>query len=331
MVCLLLIAFMVAVGGYTRLSGSGLSMTDWHPIHGVIPPMDTAEWEEEFAAYQQSPQGRTTNAGISLEEFKTIFWPEYWHRILGRVIGVVFLMPLVVFGVRKSISRRFGLRLLAIFALGGLQGLAGWYMVASGLVNDPHVSHLRLAIHLSLAFILFALILWALLDVLHERKNTKAVPSVVQFWYKGWLALLCVQIILGAFVAGLKAGLIYNTWPTMNGVWLPAELWGDAKPWHENIALVQFLHRKTAILVALGFGLWWFFARHYVKNNALIKQVLSAAIILLVQFKLGILTLIKTVPLNLALAHQLVGLALFAVAVWLLYGISHARDEKAND
>ncbi len=315
---------MVFVGGYTRLSGSGLSITEWKPIHGVIPPLSMAEWEEEFTAYRASPQYLKINKGMSLDEFKTIFWPEFWHRILGRIIGAVFIVPLLFFAIRRSISKRFGLRLTGIFALGGLQGFIGWFMVASGLIDNPHVSHLRLALHLSLAFLIFALILWALLDI--HNKSPKAPHTTKHSLYKGWFVLLCTQIIIGAFVAGQHAGLIYNTWPTMNGQWLPSELW-SGETWHENLALIQFIHRKIAIFLAVSFIFWWFLYSAYVKNNHLGKAVLGIGFTLFLQFALGVATLLWQVPLWLALAHQMTALLLFAFAVNLLHKLSRSKAQ----
>ena len=329
--CLFLVASMVFVGGYTRLSGSGLSITEWAPIHGVIPPMNAEQWQEEFDAYRASPQYQKINKGMSLDEFKAIYWPEFWHRILGRAIGMVFLFPLIYFAASGALSKRFGWRLFGIFALGGLQGLIGWLMVKSGLQDNPYVSHLKLALHLSIAFVIFSLLLWAVFDLISSRKPSDSSKQAMDGWrqtsYKIWFSLLWAQIILGAFVAGQHGGLVYNTWPTMNGDWLPPDLVSPHVVWHENITLVQFLHRKLAIFLCVSFLFWWFLARPYVKNNALRKATASVALIMLVQFALGVLTLIHHVPLNLALAHQMTALALLGVSVWLLYGVVQAKHE----
>lgn len=313
-VCLLLITAMVFVGGYTRLSGSGLSITEWKPIHGVVPPLTISEWEEEFAAYKTSPQYQKINKGMSLDEFKTIFWPEYWHRVLGRLIGAVFFFPLLYFALTGCLSKRFGWRLAGIFLLGGLQGAVGWIMVKSGLQNDPHVSHLKLAMHLSLAFSLFGLILWAQLDIKKKSNPQSPMPKA----YILWFTLLCLQIVYGAFMAGLRAGLVYNTWPTMNGEWLPAELRAEGGVIY-NLTMVQFIHRTLAVIVALGFIFWWYRNRAYVKNNHLGKAAAGVAVVIALQFALGVLTLIHAVPLPLALAHQMTALLLFALSVVLLH------------
>jgi heme a synthase len=324
--CLLLVASMVFVGGYTRLSGSGLSITTWNPIHGTLPPIGATEWDEEFAAYKATPQYQKINKGMSLDEFKDIFWPEYFHRLMGRLVGIVFFIPFVIFALRGCFTRRFSWRLIGIFALGGAQGFIGWFMVKSGLVNNPHVSHLRLALHLSVAFTIFALLLWALLDVTTSTKE-KVPPTKhkVQGIYLLWFALLCLQIVLGAFVSGLHAGLIYNTWPTMNGQWIPDGLI-TATPWYENLTLIQFNHRCTAIALAVFFVIWCYAYRRYIQQKKLTNACLAVASVLTIQFILGILTLMKAAPLHLASIHQMTALLLFATSVVLLYRLKHAYD-----
>lgn len=339
--CALLVAGMVLIGGYTRLSGSGLSITQWKPIHGSIPPYTLAQWQEEFAGYQASPQYQQVNKGMSLEEFKVIFWPEFIHRLLGRAIGVVFFLPLVVFALRRSVSARFGWRMVGILALGGLQGVIGWLMVKSGLVDAPYVSPVRLALHLSTALLIYGFILWTILEVLTSASPCRGegrggrnphIPSVREGYalpspppcrergfYSVWFVALCLQIILGAFMAGLHAGLIYNTWPDMNGQFLPEGL-GNT-PFLSNITLVQFLHRNVAILVALGFVFWWYLCRAYVKNGHLGKSCAWVAAIIAGQFMLGVLTLLHQAPLDLALAHQMGALLLLTAAIILLYKV----------
>jgi cytochrome c oxidase assembly protein subunit 15 len=328
--CAFLLAVMVLVGGYTRLSGSGLSITQWKPIHGVVPPLGESQWQEEFDAYRASPQYRKINKGMSLGEFKTIFWPEYWHRVLGRLIGLAFALPLLYFAARRALNKPLAWRLAGIFALGGLQGFMGWYMVRSGLVSDPYVSHIRLAMHLSLAFAIIGLMVWTILDVVVSRKSL--VMSKIKLTtndlrlttYLFWFTLLCLQIALGALVAGSHAGLIYNTWPAMNGQWLPADLPGGG-PWWHNLVLLQFMHRKLAVAVAAGFIIWWYFCRAYVKHAHLGKVCFGVASIIVIQFALGVLTLVHVVPLPLALAHQATGLGLFTMAVLLLHALKYGK------
>lgn len=300
---------MVMVGGYTRLSGSGLSITQWKPVHGVIPPVSEADWWVEFESYRLSPQYEKINKGMSLDEFKTIYWPEYFHRLLGRAVGFLVLLPLLVFLARRSISKKLGWRLAGIFALGGLQGVVGWYMVKSGLVNDPHVSHIRLALHLSIAFAIFGWLEWTLLEVVASCRLQVASDPYSQLATRNlqlWFSLLCLQIVLGALVAGLHAGLVYNTFPTMNGEWLPS---------FDHLTLVQFAHRWLAVIVALGF-LWWWYSH---RDHAGFKACLAVVLLLALQFTLGVATLLYAVPLHLALLHQATALLLFGAAVWLLY------------
>lgn len=311
-ICALLVAAMVLVGGYTRLSGSGLSITSWKPIHGVIPPINEAQWGEEFEAYKATPQYELVNKGMTIAEFQTIFWPEFYHRVLGRIIGIVFLFPLLIFASRRSISKAFFWRLTGIFALGGLQGAIGWIMVKSGLSEMPYVNPLKLALHLGTAFALFTLILLAILDV--KYKETKAL-SLKPKAYIIFLALLALQIILGALVAGSHAGLIYNTWPSMNGEFLPAGIF--ASPLMENLGFIQFLHRTLAIFVAFSFLNWWFISQKLVKKNGLNKTCAAVYAVILIQFMLGVSTLIMQVPLNLALSHQINALLLWGLAIYL--------------
>jgi cytochrome c oxidase assembly protein subunit 15 len=314
---------MVLVGGYTRLSGSGLSITEWKPIHGVVPPLSLAQWEEEFDAYRASPQYRKINQGMSLEEFKDIYWPEYWHRVLGRALGVAFLLPFAYFLSRGRIQRPLAFRLCAIFALGGLQGFAGWYMVQSGLVDDPHVSHLRLALHLGLAFLIFACLLWAALDVLKPWEAAPVSPRAYAH-FSAYLALLCLQIILGAFVAGLKGGLAYNTFPTMNGAWIAPEAFAGG-PFHDNIALIQFAHRWAAVGVALAFFAWAAAYGGKLRAPLLRHTLICTGAALLLQCALGVFTLIHHVPMALALKHQMTALALFGLSVAALHGLRTNR------
>ncbi len=324
LLCALLVVMMVLVGGYTRLSGSGLSITTWKPIHGTLPPLGDAEWQEEFDAYRASPQYQKVNQGMDMEEFCAIFWPEYFHRLLGRMVGLVFFVPFLFFLVRKSFSARFAWRLAGIFALGGLQGLMGWLMVRSGLVDMPRVSHIRLALHLGLALLILSFILWAWLDVIQPKRAANSNHTAAR-WYKIWFFFMCLQLILGAFMAGLHAGLIYNTYPTMNGQWIPDGLFSMSPIYMnfiENIAMVQFMHRKLALVVAFGFLFWWYCHRAYVRNSRLGRACAGVAFIIAVQFTLGVLTLLHQSPLALALTHQMVAVALLMLAVVLLHGLT---------
>ncbi|MDX1975183.1 MAG: COX15/CtaA family protein [Rickettsiales bacterium] len=324
LVCLALVVCMVAVGGYTRLSGSGLSITQWKLVHGAIPPMDEQEWQEEFSAYQATPQYKKVNQGMSLDAFKTIYWPEYAHRLLGRLIGIVFLLPLVFFWLRKSITPRFAGRLALIFALGGLQGLVGWIMVASGLVDRPYVHPVKLALHLGLAFALFSFLVWAFLDI-SRNGPLIAITSKTRHWFRLWSIVLFVQILVGALVAGSHAGLIYNSWPDMGGAWIPADIVDS------SVVLVQFIHRKLALFVVISYGFWWCLHRQYVKNNHLGKWCAGLTLLIGTQFILGVWTLLGgatgVVPLHLAWTHQMIALGLLAVSVMLLHRLSWHKVE----
>ncbi len=327
--CLLLVTCMVLVGGYTRLSGSGLSITEWKPIHGSIPPLSAVEWEEEFAAYRESPQYIKVNHGMTLDEFKGIFWPEFLHRLLGRIIGLAFFLPFLFFLARGNLSRRMSFRLLGIFALGGLQGLIGWLMVKSGLVDNPQVSPYRLALHLGTAFFIFALIYWTILDILAPwEQHPRDIPTKTVVYFKVWMGFLIAQIILGALVAGMRAGLVYNTWPTMNGQWIPENLMHDA------VTLVQFSHRTLALLLIFSFAFWWYSQRKYVKKRSATAggTIRDPGVLclwlfgaLIAQVALGIYTLLSQVQLNPALWHQFCALAVLAVALSLLHALTTLR------
>lgn len=319
-ICFLILC-MVVVGGATRLTDSGLSITEWKPIHGAIPPLNAQEWAEEFEKYKQIPQYKLLNEGMSLSEFKSIFWWEWAHRLLGRVIGLFFFVPLVWFWARGQVSSWLKPRLTFAFLLGGLQGAIGWWMVASGLVNRVDVSQYRLAIHLSVACILFAY-LYYLAGVLKRRPDLKndgwAVFGNGLWGAYGIVALVLFQLFLGALVAGLNAGLTFNTWPLMDGQIIPEGLL-IMSPWwvnfFENVMMVQFQHRMVAyLLVVVVFAQGVYLMRgdrdYALKSNA---GWLMTAII--VQVALGIWTLLGVVPMDRALAHQAVALVVLALAV----------------
>ncbi len=334
-VCIALVALMVLIGGYTRLSGSGLSITEWKPIHGALPPMNQAAWIEEFESYKKIPQYQAINRGMCLEEFKAIYWPEFWHRNLGRLIGLVFFIPFALFAAKRAFSRSFALKLLGIFALGGFQGAIGWIMVASGLQDRIYVSHIKLALHLGTAFILFGLLIYAAMSVYYSHsafrvaKEQNLDPARLQQQDDGFgrssiigfsciLLLLFVQILLGALMAGTHAGLLYPTFPLMDGHILPPETFTFQGAAIDNLPLIQFLHRYTAKILVLGFGFWWFLNRKSVKSSPSRDWWRVLVFVLCAQFVLGVLTLIKAVPLALALKHQMVGLVLFGLCVaWL--------------
>ncbi len=302
-----LIVLMVAVGGITRLTGSGLSITDWKPLMGAIPPLSDADWAEVFGRYKASPQGQTLNAGMSLSEFKYIFFWEYIHRLLGRVIGLAFFFPWLWFVVRGQVRGALAKKLFVAFVLGGLQGVLGWFMVMSGLVDRPYVSHLRLAAHLLLALLVLCYLFWILLEHGGIRR-AQAVPPAWRRAIGAMTALLVLQIAYGAFVAGLKAGYAYPTFPKMHGAWLPAEAWMHEPAWlnlFEAPAMVQFIHRwiGAALLIA------WPALYLRAKGQALLTELAAplgwVSILVFVQFLLGVATVLGHVPITVAVAHQL--------------------------
>jgi heme a synthase len=328
-----LIAIMVLVGGATRLTESGLSIVEWKPVTGALPPLNDAQWTQAFEGYKAIPQYRELNAGMSLSEFKTIFWWEWSHRLLGRVIGAVYLLPFLFFLWRGVLGGELKRRLWLIFGLGALQGAVGWWMVASGLSQRVEVSQYRLATHLVLALLIFAAIVWTLRRL--SDRPPLVVSSRLKFTAMALLALTFVQLYFGALVAGLRAGRVYNTWPDIDGSFIPsaARLWFE-EPWWRNLfdntLTVQFEHRMTAYaLLALAVlhaidtvrsragaavigGAWW----------------LVAAIML--QATLGILTLLRQVPIDLALTHQAVAIVVLTLAVFQAERLAARRVERSQ-
>jgi heme a synthase len=313
-----LIALMVLVGGATRLTESGLSITEWKPVTGALPPLSQSEWEQAFEAYKLIPQYHALNAGMTLAEFKTIFWWEWSHRLLGRVIGMVYLLPFLFFLWRGGMASELKRRLWLIFGLGALQGAVGWWMVASGLSERTEVSQYRLATHLVLALLIFAAIVWTLRR-LGERSQLVATARL-KITAAALLALTFVQLYLGALVAGLRAGLVYNTWPDIDGGFIPAgaRLWFEQPWWRnlfENSLTVQFEHRMTAYTL---FALAIFHAIDAIRSRA-DAAVVSGALwllgVIMLQATLGILTLLNQVPIVLALSHQAVAIAVLTLAV----------------
>ena len=326
-VCLAIFA-LVIVGGATRLTDSGLSITQWKPIHGVIPPLSEAQWEEELELYRQIPEYQQINKGMSLSEFKYIYWWEWAHRLLARGVGVLFAVPLVVFWLAGRIEPRLRLPLVGILALGGLQGFIGWWMVTSGLVDRVDVSQYRLATHLTLACVIFAAIIWVSRGLAHYSDDPAPSPGSART--AGLIAVMVlVQIYLGGLVAGLDAGLAYNTWPLMDGAIVPSNLF-TMKPaianFFENAKTVQFTHR------VFGYLLWLIVLIHMIASIARAANTTHArrTVVLFglvtLQAAFGIVTLLQQVPVSWALVHQ--GMALvvlgFAVAHWRAFHGSYA-------
>jgi len=319
LVCCSLVFAIVVVGGITRLTRSGLSIVEWQPIVGVLPPLDDTAWQEAFQKYRQTPEYRLVNPDMGLAGFKRIFWWEYLHRLLGRLIGLAFFVPLLWFALRGRIARALTWKFAGIFALGALQGAMGWTMVQSGLVDDPRVSQYRLAAHLGIAFLIYAAMLWIALDLFSPRApRTNAAPEGLRRFAVALAVLIFLMVLSGGFVAGIRAGLAYNTFPLMNGHVVPPEIFA-IEPWYlnffSNMATVQFDHRLLAWLLA--FLVPWFWLR--VRREAVPRRAGLAADLLLatlaLQIALGIATLLLAVPVPLAAAHQAGALLVFSAAL----------------
>lgn len=319
LVCCALVFAVVVVGGITRLTRSGLSIVEWQPIVGVLPPLDETAWQEAFRKYQHTPEYRLVNPNMNLSGFKSIFWWEYVHRLLGRLIGAAFLVPLLWFALRGRITRVLAWKLTVIFVLGALQGAMGWYMVQSGLVDDPRVSQYRLTAHLGIAFLIFAAMLWIALDLLFPRvPGASAVRDGLCRFAVALAAMVFVMVLSGGLVAGIRAGLAYNSFPLMNGQVIPPGLFA-LEPWYlnffSNTATVQFDHRLIAWMLA--FLVPWFWLR--VRRASTPRRARLAADLLLamlaLQIALGITTLLLAVPVAFAAAHQAGALLVFGSAL----------------
>jgi cytochrome c oxidase assembly protein subunit 15 len=313
---------MVVLGGFTRLTGSGLSMVDWRPLMGWLPPFSDAEWQRVFDLYQQSPEFLKVNSHMDVEAFKGIFWLEFLHRLLGRTIGIVFLLPFIFFFVKGYIQAREWPKYLVMFILGGMQGVLGWYMVKSGLIDNPHVSQYRLTAHLSAAFLIYAYMFWVAMSLLFPAPGKVEHP-----WYRKSLAvtiLTSVTIISGGFVAGLKAGKIYNTFPMMGDYWVPPGTMALEPFWRnffDNQTTVQLDHRLLAITTFIVIVSFWFNARKAdlpTRTRPAVNALLHTA---LLQVILGITTLVLSVPVILGATHQAVAMLLFTVSLYILHSL----------
>ncbi|MFO1189580.1 MAG: COX15/CtaA family protein [Alphaproteobacteria bacterium] len=333
--CAGLVYLMVVVGGLTRLTESGLSIVEWAPIMGTLPPLNDAEWERTFALYKAFPEYQKVNQGMSLAEFKGIFWLEYIHRLIGRLIGIVIFVPWLWLVVRRRLPGRLALRLAAIFALGGAQGVLGWWMVKSGLIDDPRVSPYRLTAHLGLAVLIYALLIWTALRLLpQDRAPLDDAGRRLGKGAVGVLALVTLTILSGGFVAGLDAGLTYNTFPLMDGRLIP-DGYAMLEPWPrnlaENVPAVQFNHRLlgiTTLIVGTVFAVMMH--RRAGGNGPLARLATALLALALLQPSLGIATLLLVVPIWLASLHQAVALALFTVALVTTYRLNQAPESDSR-
>lgn len=325
LICCAMVFIMVVIGGITRLTHSGLSMVDWKPVTRMLPPFSEQDWRTEFEKYKESPEFKKINYDFSLDEYKSIYWWEYIHRLFGRLIGIVFFIPFVIFLLQKKIRGWLLRDSIVLLVLGAIQGYVGWYMVASGLVDRPSVSHFRLAFHLVTATSIIAYGVWVWLKYNYSNADSasrRSIPAVVLVT----AAVVVMQFIWGAFVAGLKAGLIYNTWPLMDGQ-LAADAVGSGLStegisalWNTPAA-VQFVHRSLGILVLILTGFLWFRLRKTIHGDRGKLSLNLVAGITLLQVFLGIITLISTVPVLLGVLHQSTGIVLILSWVALLFFI----------
>jgi cytochrome c oxidase assembly protein subunit 15 len=315
----------LVVGGVTRLTHSGLSIVEWQPLIGAIPPLTQSDWTELFSKYQQSPEYRLVNSEMTLDGFKFIFWWEWTHRLLGRSIGLVFFVPFLAFVAMRKLPAGLTPKLLGFFVLGGMQGAMGWYMVKSGLADDPRVSQYRLAAHLGLAFMIFGLMLWTALGLFQRRSAVlpEATRGVRRFG--AFLALLVFFMVLtGALVAGLHAGLVYNTFPLMLGYVVPPDMWNVEPLWlnfFTNLATVQFDHRLIAWSLMLLIPTFWWRVRMRSAKHAPRRAANFMLVMLAVQVTLGVSTLLEAVPVPLAAAHQAGAMLLFATVLWVNHSL----------
>jgi len=321
--CCALLFAMIVIGGITRLTRSGLSIVEWQPILGALPPLNEAQWLATFEKYKLTPEYKQVNLGMSLAEFKGIFWWEYFHRLLGRLIGIAFFVPYAWFLLRRRLDTTHAWKLGGILLLGAAQGAMGWYMVKSGLVDDPRVSHFRLTAHLGLAFVIFAAMFWVALDMLKPRlAPVSAQVDKLGRWAVALAVLVFVMVLSGGLVAGIRAGYAYNTFPLMNGHFIPPEIM-LIEPWYlnffNNMATVQFDHRLIAWILVLAVPAMWIASR----KPGMPARARTAASYLLaalaLQFTLGVATVLMRVPVVLGTAHQGGAVLVFAAALWLAH------------
>ena len=325
-VCAAMVFIMTIIGSITRLTESGLSIVEWQPLMGIIPPLNDTEWQRLFILYQQTPEYIYKNTGMSLDEFKQIFWWEWLHRLWGRVIGLVFLIPLLWLWMRGFLWQALLFRLGILFVLGGLQGLLGWFMVQSGLVDRPSVSHYYLVLHLILAVVLMGAMISLALQLCDPYPSSRTTYIASYLYRFGQVILLWfgITMIWGGFVAGLDAGVVYNTFPTMHRYWLPPESL-SMRPWwlnlFENTAMVQFCHRWFAITLWVLIMLFWI--KTWKSDLAIGEKNIATllAVVTTSQVLIGIMTLILAVPVWLGVLHQSSALIVFTILLWMLHKV----------
>ncbi len=322
-----LVFIMVVVGGITRLTNSGLSMTDWHLVTDTFPPLSEQKWIEAFEAYKQFPEYQKINIynDFTLDDYKFIYFWEWFHRLIGRVIGLVFIVPFAYFLWKKKIDKDTLKKCWILLGMGALQGFFGWFMVKSGLVDRPDVSHFRLALHLTFAFVTFAYTLWVALDLIYPKRETIILPLKKLARYT--LAILLVQIIYGGFVAGLNAGLVHNHWPLMSdGQFLHESVFLEQKNWllsfTEGKSGVQFVHRTFAYFVVGMILILFFKSKNYNLRQEQRNGLLALLVLVFLQFGLGVFTLLYAVPVWLGLTHQVMAFFLLTAMTFTLHRLS---------
>ena len=324
----ILVLAIVVVGGATRLTDSGLSITEWQAIHGIIPPMTTIEWQEEFEKYQKIPQYQEINKGMTLNEFKYIYWWEWGHRFLGRIIGLAFVIPFAFFLFKGRIEKRWIPHLIALFILGSLQGFFGWWMVKSGLVERTDVSQYRLALHLAVASLILGYIVF-LLHRMSSKYQYQTYQLSLNLFSGLFVTLIFIQIILGAFAAGLNAGLTFNSWPLIDGKWIPDGLFILNPVWKnffENILTVQYQHRLVAYLLVV-LALCQFVISLKTNERQMIRNTAIILGLSLLQSAIGILTLVLVVPITFALVHQFLAIIILSFSIWHMLTFPSQKHE----
>lgn len=323
---------MIMIGGYTRLSDAGLSIVDWKPISGILPPINESEWNDEFQRYAMFPEYKEKNFNITLSQFKNIYWIEYLHRLLGRITGIIFLIPFLYFAFKKLFTRRDIIFFSSVFLLGGAQGFLGWYMVKSGLNIDPAVSHYRLTAHLLMAIFIYGLLLWKAMSFF-DNYTTREKKNINLISISRNIIILCViQIALGGMVAGLDAGQVYNTFPLMGDQIIPSEVVESLSKFtaFDNPVAVQFLHRIFAFLIII-YTIYFLIVSESAENNRGKWLIRLFGIIILCQFLLGIMTLLENVPLNLAIIHQFVAILAFTNLLFISHHLIYSAEIPNNN
>ena len=321
-----MVFIMLVLGGITRLTQSGLSIVEWNVIMGVVPPLNDNDWNTAFEKYKQFPEYNIMNKTMSVDEFKSIFWWEFIHRLWGRLIGIVFIIPFVLFIIQKKLNADWIKKLTGVFLIGAFQGFMGWYMVKSGLIENPHVSHYRLTMHLFLAFSICGLLLWYAMQWLADTgADIKITATRSLSKYVTLLTVLILsQAMLGGLVAGLKAGFMFNTYPKMGDSWLPEAAWMMDPVWMnflENGVMIQFMHRTLALIIVAGIAVFWLNTKKMELPSRFKNAMSLLSVMAIVQMTLGIVTILLNVPVFWGVVHQAGALVLFSIAVWARYQV----------